>query len=82
MSYQPRTVYLDRSHELTREDVLKASPPPDWTAADEQAHTRAWSRKHVSNPSSEQKRQAWIDRTRREADILPAAEHWQEVFGC
>lgn len=82
MSYQPRTVFLDRSHELTREDVLKSSPPPDWTAADEQAHARAWARKHVSNPSSDQRRQAWIDKARREAARLPTAEYWQEVFGC
>jgi len=80
VSYQPRTIYLDRCHELTRQDVLKASPPPDWTAADEQAHARAWSRKHTPNANRSIGEVAQAERLRREASDLPTAEYWREII--
>jgi hypothetical protein len=90
MSYPPRPVphirssgvWLDKGHEITHADTLKASPPPDWTDTDESAHGRYWSRRHVSNPSNEQRVQAWLDKARREARALPTAAYWREVFGC
>jgi hypothetical protein len=75
-------VWLDKCHEITHADVLKASPPPDWTAEDEQAHAAIWRRRHVSNPSTEQRVAAHLARSKREASELPSAEEWREEFGC
>ena len=76
-----RTVWLDRGP-CTREDVQKCSLPPDWTAEDEQAHAKAWSRKHVPNANRSIGEVAQAERLRRDASELPTAEYWREVFGC
>jgi hypothetical protein len=75
-------VWLDKCHEITHADTLKASPPPDWTADDESAHARAWRRKHVSNPSTADRIEAQKARAARQASEMPSAEYWREVFGC
>ena len=82
MSYPTRSVWLDKVHEITQADVLKASPPPDWAQEDEEAHARAWRRKRTPNPSTEQRVSAHLARAKREAGELPSAGHWREVFGC
>ena len=81
MSYPPseRRIWLDKGP-FTKADVLKADPPPTWSAEDERAFRRYWSRPHVSSPSTEQRRQAWIERAKAEAQAMTSAQEWHQYF--
>ena len=79
MSFPPRGVWLDKGP-FSKEDVLKASPPPTWSAGDERHFHRYWSRKHVPSPSTQGRLDAQQARLRQEAQAMTTAEQWQEYF--
>ena len=75
MSYQPY-----RSGPITRADLERCAPPPDWTPDEEKSFRRAWSRPHISNPTSGQV--GWQESARREAEAMTSAETWTAYFAA
>ena len=93
MSYPTQPPFQRQSYRtgpITRADLERCAPPPDWTPDEEKTFRRAWSRPHISNPTSGTGalgtmpggQAGWQAVARREAEAMTSAETWTAYFAA